>query len=132
MIELKARTARSIADEEEMLELGADCPIEQTQVYLKSEDDKVIADLIKKNKRLAHKDLIMASETIKDIFKNLHHHQYHRCLDMAARCMSEEKRLDAVAPLFDNDKECWEYSSDYWDRWHKRWLKIAEKIKEGV
>lgn len=52
MIELKARTARSIADEEEMLELGADCPIEQAQVYLKSEADKVIADLEESHKKL--------------------------------------------------------------------------------
>ena len=43
-MELKARTARSIADEEEILELGADSPIESAQVYLKSEADKVIAD----------------------------------------------------------------------------------------
>ncbi len=42
--------------------------------YLQSEADKVIAykdkeiaDLIEKNKRLARKDLIMASETIKDL-----------------------------------------------------------------
>ena len=44
MSELKARTARSIADEEEILELGADCPIEQAQVYLKSEADTVLAE----------------------------------------------------------------------------------------
>ena len=44
------------------------------KVYLKSEADKVIAykdkeiaDLIEKNKRLARKDLIMASETINDL-----------------------------------------------------------------
>lgn len=32
-----------------------------------AEKDKVIADLIEKNKRLANKDMIMASETIKDL-----------------------------------------------------------------
>lgn len=44
------------------------------EVYGKSEVDAIlaekdaeIADLIKKNKRLARKDLIMASETIKDL-----------------------------------------------------------------
>jgi hypothetical protein len=36
---LKARTARSIADEEEMLELGACDPIEQELVYNKDEVD---------------------------------------------------------------------------------------------
>ena len=48
MSELKAKTARSIADEEEMLELEADCPIEPAQVYLKSEADKFIAELKQK------------------------------------------------------------------------------------
>lgn len=96
-----------------------------------AEKDAVIADLIEKNKRLANKDMIMASETIKGVFDELRHHKYHRCLDMAARCESEEKRLDAIAPLFDNDKECWEYGSDYWNKWHKRWLEIAAKIKEA-
>ena len=50
MSELKARTARSIADAEEMLELGADCPIEPAQVYLKSEVENVIAE---KDKEIA-------------------------------------------------------------------------------
>ena len=105
-------------------------------VYLKPDVDKVlaekdatIADLIEKNKRLANKDVIMASETIKDIFKNLRHHKYQRCLDMASRCESEEKRLEEIAPLFDNDKQCWEYCSDYWKKWCKRWLQLAEQVK---
>ena len=34
-----------------------------------AEKDKEIADLVEKNKRLAHKDIIMASETIKDVCK---------------------------------------------------------------
>lgn len=50
MNELKARTARSIADEEEMLELGADCPIEPAQVYLKEDVDKLISELKSENK----------------------------------------------------------------------------------
>lgn len=60
-----------------MSELKADKTFvfgEECEAYKKSEADKVfaekdaeIADLIKKNKRLARKDLIMASETIKDL-----------------------------------------------------------------
>jgi len=44
MSELKARTARSIANEEEMLEMGSGESIEQLLVYPKSEADKVIAE----------------------------------------------------------------------------------------
>lgn len=65
MSELKARTARSIAEAEEMLELGADCQIEPAQVYLKSEADKVIA-----------------------------HYKYKRCLAMAEACMHKRWRTD--------------------------------------
>ena len=69
-------------------------------VYIKSEADKVIA-----------------------------HNKFKRCLDRAGLCESEEKRLEAIAPLFDTDKECWEYGSDYWEKWHKRWLQLAEQVK---
>ena len=71
--------------------------------YLKSEADKVIA-----------------------------HQKYKRCLAMARWCASEENRLEAISPIFDTDKEYWEYNSDYWGKWHNRWLKLAEKFKEGV
>ena len=71
--------------------------------FLKSEADKVIA-----------------------------HQKYKRCLAMAKWCESEENRLEAISPIFDTDKEYWEYNSDYWGKWHNRWLEIAEKFKEGV
>lgn len=65
MSELKARTARSIAEAEEILELGADCPIEQAQVYLKEEADKAIA-----------------------------HSKYKRCVAKAEACMHKRWRTD--------------------------------------
>lgn len=64
--------------------------------------------------------------------KVIAHHKYKRCLAMAKWCESEENRLEAIAPIFDTDKECWEYNSDYWNKWFERWLKIAEKLKEGI
>ena len=102
--------------------------------YDKREADKVIALLTDKANyneyayKLKSKEL---ADTCRFYEDELRHHKYHRCLDMAARCMSEEKRLDAIAPLFVNDKECWEYNSDYWNKWHKRWLEIATKFKEA-
>ena len=62
MSELKARTARSIADEEEMLELGADCPIESAQVYLKSEADKLLADKDKEIVKLKEQVALLQAE----------------------------------------------------------------------
>ncbi len=61
----------------------------------------------------------------------IRHYKYKRCLAMARWCESEEKRLEAIAPLFGTDKECWEYNSDYWCKWHNRWLELAEKFKEA-
>ena len=47
--------------------LNEECARVDNDYYLKSEVDEVIAELIEKNKRLAHLDIIMASETIKDL-----------------------------------------------------------------
>lgn len=81
MSELKARTARSIADEEEMLELGADCPIEPAQVYLKSEADNVIAE---KDKEIAElKAKIIKSKELAD----------------GIRCDIEKVKADAAETL---------------------------------
>ena len=70
-----------------------------------------------------------AEEELRQAENKLKYHKYKRCIDKAERCDSEEKRLEAIAPLFDNDKECWEYGSDYWVKWRKRWLELAEKFK---
>lgn len=58
-------------------------------------------------------------------------HKYKRCLAMAVACEREERRLDAIAPLFETDKECWEYGSDYWNKWHRCWLELAKQFKES-
>lgn len=56
-----------------------------------------------------------------DIEKKLRHVKYKRCLSMAEWC-------DAEADVADAD-------GDYWDmrmyqRWHQKWLKLADKFKE--
>lgn len=117
MSELKARTARSIADAEEMLELGADCPIEPAQVYLKSEADKVIAE---KDTQIAElkkgaKNLIL-DNYLQD--KELRHQKYKRCFAMAKLCHWK-------MGVFIYKKE----KSDFYYRWYKRWLELAEKFK---
>lgn len=83
-----------------------------------AEKDKEIADLVEKNKRLARKDLIMASETIKDVFKELRHQKFKRCLAMAKWCLREYLN-------------CYKHKITFWLKWRKRWLKIAEQFKEA-
>lgn len=159
MSELKARTARSIADEEEMLELWADCPIEQTQVYLKSEADKVIADKdheIEKLKESISNLLKMKTEQVMDevmekaliygkgfvsveqamkLVAEIRHHKYKRCLAMAKWCEMSARENDTRMCLPDKWKftkhEEYLYFVGYYHKWHKRWLKLAEKFKEA-
>ena len=113
------------------------------EIYLKSEADAVIAEKDKEiaelkervseersakvNYKISANDL---SDGLKEAYEEIKHHKYKRCLDKAGLCESKEKRLDAIAPLFDTDKECWEYNSDYWPKWQEHWLKIAEQFKE--
>ena len=102
--------------------------------YLKSEADKVIAELkneVETQKRLRDMALASVPNALK-VMKIIQHQKYKRCLAMARWCASEENRLEAISPIFDTDKEYWEYNSDYWGKWHNRWLEIAEKFKEGV
>ena len=101
------------------------------KVYLKSEADKVIAEkdvkIAELKDKLRHYPVMVAIiesdelEIVRNKYKILHH-KYKRCLDKAKICESEEKRLEAIAPILDTDKECWEYDSNYWVKWNKRWL----------
>ena len=102
----------------------------EEQESVLAEKDKEIAEL---EERIADgdKDFEMATSQNERLLKIVRHHKYKRCLAMAERCESEEKRLEAISPIFDTDKECWEYNSDYWYKQHNRWLKIAEKFKEA-
>ena len=108
------------------------------KVYLKTEVDHYIAELEEKHKKEVEQLLILnreqanAANRLRDSMEQaLRHHKYKRCLRLAMWCESEENRLEAIAPIFDTDKECWEYNSDYWYKWHKRWLELAEKFKEA-
>lgn len=49
--------------------------------------------------------------------KENRHHKYKRCLKMAKIC--EDKLGTVVKP-------------GWWNKWYKRWLEIAKKVKEGV
>lgn len=100
-------------------------------VYDKAEVDKVISELKADYKDAC--DRLQTANLIKDEqLAAARHNKYKRCLDKAKLCKSEEKRLEAIAPLFDTDKECWEHCSDYYVKWHERWIALAEKFKEVI
>lgn len=91
--------------------------------YLKSEVDKVIAELEEKHKTEV-KELLCLIRDKENNFnrafdseeKEIRHHKYKRCLAMAS--LSLEKR------------ETYRAEYEEWClKWYKRWLKLAEKFK---
>lgn len=124
MKELKAKHALDVY--EEYAKTGDD---DAAQVYLKSEADKVIAELEKETDELQDKviDLLLRDRNMALNFNNavdaLVHNKYKRCLAMAKVC--KLKRYDAADYRIPRRK--W----DFYNKWLKRWLELAEKFKEA-
>jgi hypothetical protein len=78
-----------------------------TEYYLKSEADKVIAEL---KKACNDKD-----DWCLHTLKENRHHKYKRCLAMARCC----NRM--FSSTFGKER--------YWQKWNRRWLELAEKFK---
>ena len=84
---------------------------ELAQIYLKSEADKVIAE--------------------KD--KEIRRQKYRRCLAMADKCVDLcHKSKDLYRWTDDENLEhYYNHKIEFFARWHKRWLELAEKFKEA-
>ena len=132
MSELKAFVARKIDD-------GTCDPVPCVEAYLKSEADKVIAELEESHKKEVGQLLIEIvklkehNENYRFDNKNMlhkimkqdaeiRHHKYKRCLAMAKWCRLRG-RLFGACGLY--EKELWAL------KWHKRWLELAERFKEA-
>ena len=97
---------------------------ELAQIYLKSEADKVIADKDAKIlaldaevfKQKHHAELFLDERNYAEA--RLRHHKYKRCLAMAKLCQWK-------MGVFIYKKE----KNEFYYRWHKRWLAIAEQFK---
>ena len=116
---------------------------EYDEFYLKYEADKVIADLEDKLReqtsiteeawKLKGAYHTSYAEAVKELYeknKELRHHKLKRCLGMAKWCESKVYHIRRT-PLCDmSEHEYWQYENDFWQRWQKRWLELAEKFKE--
>ena len=104
---------------DESYSCGPFCP-EPADVYLKSEADKLIAEL---NIRICDgdEDFEIANNQIKRLLEIVRHQKYKRCLNNAWWCLREE--------FFAEDCRC-ERWVDWSIKWHKRWIELAEKFKE--
>ena len=100
-----------------------------TEVYSKSDVDKVIAEKDKKiqsleylceNYRCDCENLGIMTDKLKksgrSLRQKMYHHKHKRCLAMA-------QVLEHVCPIT-NRKAKW------MDKWHNRWLELSEKFKD--
>ena len=123
-----------------------------TEYYLKSEADKVIADLeeshkkevgqllmaivelkkernwLAKDRAQAYSDLEKRAQLNIKQEESIRHHKYKRCLAMASRCFTKSNYHFVLARHGEDGKEN-NRKSILYSKWRKRWLAIAEKFK---
>ena len=108
--------------------------IADAQVYLKSEADKVIEELrneadVYKAKYEQEYDIAVHNEKQLSVMRiELRHHKYKRCLAMAKWCSERIARIEKDYAFWRHGKD---YASNFYKRWRKRWLELAEKFKEA-
>lgn len=101
----------------------------EDEVYLKSEADKVIAEL---KDKLKHKSEEYAN-TCRFYENELRHQKYKRCLDNAEICCEKKENCynRALRKYSKDEADYLVRKSDFWQDWEFRWLKIVEKFKEA-
>lgn len=105
---------------------GNHTPVDETElVYLKSDADKVFAELKKerdwlaKDRAQAYDDLEKRAQLNIKQEESIRHQKYKRCLAMAEICFTKGKEKQSVYKL----------RTFFWSRWGNRWWKLAEKFK---
>ena len=95
---------------------------------LKREEDKSryfeskLKHIAKLEERIADgdRDFEMANHQNERLLKIVNHHKYKRCLAMARTCKRNRLHFSVCGPV---------EKIDFWDKWRKRWLELAEKFK---
>ena len=133
MIELKAGVIRTPHDEGMSFELNSDhvsVTEGETEFYLKSEADKLIAEL---NMRICDgdEDFEIANNQIERLLKIVRHQKYKRCLAITRWCFTKSNYHFVVGRSEGGKTGMTHYRiSRLYSKWYKRWLKIAEQFKE--
>lgn len=111
--------------------------------YLKSEADKVIAEL---EMKLAAAKLVLRLNEPKALYSNLEtmsrlnheidvverreiHQKYKRCLAMARIAQDDWHMHNSFYAMGHQEFE--KRKCEFYDKWHLRWLELAEKFKEA-
>ncbi len=116
-----------------------DLHLDDNLFYLKSEVDMVINELkVKLRVQTSNaedawklKDSYHSNyaEAVKELYeknKELRHHKYKRCLAMEKWCSERVARIEKDYAFWRHGKD---YASNFYKRWKKRWLELAEKFK---
>ena len=109
---------------------------ELTQIYLKSEADKVIAEKdkeITELKEQVHEYALGSYVMQARAEKEARHDKYKRCLAMARWCRIHDEitQLESERLGLSQRALFIEYrrKAMWWNKWRKRWLELAEKFK---
>lgn len=116
---------------------------EMRPYYLKSEADKVIAEndaeiaqlqamLEERNSQIAKltQSLEQVKRAARTLRKKMNHWERKFCEAMAKMCKAKYDEEDARV---NGRGASWDYTSEemkYWERWHRRWLELADEFKE--
>lgn len=88
------------------------------QVYLKSEVDRYISELI------ADQQL-----ELDEWYRRVEHQKYKRCMAMAEWCNSEMGRETFACFRPRHTKEVWREEHRHWAKWRKIWFELYKKFK---
>lgn len=96
--------------------------------YEKSEADKVIAEL---EERIADgdKDFEMANDQNERLLKIVRHQKYKRCVAMARIAQDDWHLHNSFYAMGHQEFE--QRKCEFYEKWHNRWLELAEKFKEA-
>ena len=123
MSELKDYDIMDIeAMDDERLEKSKSGKIQATRVYIKSEADKVIAEKDEKiNELEEHIDELQKATDSAWSKVNVYYDEL---------CHSNHKRCVAIAKILEQESMIIKYrlkNEEWLDKWHKRWLELAEE-----
>ena len=97
--------------------------------YPKALVDMAIRSIMENCSRAVRRCSEMQNELCTAYASEVRAYKYKRCLAMANECVNGELKLKRVKMRDMNNHQFWQFDNDYWQKWNKRWLKIAEKFK---
>lgn len=139
MSELKAYNSERIYWAVEQVEQEAGdidtLHLDDNLFYIKSEADKLIAEL-KAQKAQAEDDCAYWKTNAMQLYNELRHSKYKRCLAMARLCGKTVDHLNSEGYIYEKENHTKELTdcirgTEFYDKWYHRWLELAEKFKEA-